>query len=476
MSEARTKILCTVGPACAGETILAQLMAAGADLFRVNGAHAKPEELRGWVELVRAASRRARRPASVLVDLPGTKLRVGELEGGQMELEAESRVHLVPDTRLDDPAQVPIRGIDDLSGVAQGLEVLLADGQIRMRVLEHKDKGLLCKVMDGGTLLQGKGVDFPGGRLETNVPTERDEELARAAVEAGVDCLALSFVRQAGDVVRLRKLLDEIGARHMPVIVKIEREDAVEALDSILAKASGVMVARGDLGVDVGPERVPSLQKQIIEMATRYGRPVIVATEMLESMVERPRPTRAEAGDVANAVFEGADGVMLSAETAVGENPVLVVRTMSGILSAAESDPHAPYAGTHRFQRPASLRGRPDQHVVHAAVYLAVETQADAIVVFTRTGASAFRLSKERPRAPIFAYTPTEEVCRRMTFAWGVRPRYLPMAEGTDATVARVVEELRETERLPQGSRAVLCMGSARDTAGTTTMIQLLTL
>lgn len=476
MTDARTKILATVGPACANETILSQLMAAGADIFRINGAHAKTEELPIWVDMIRNAARRARRPASVLVDLPGTKLRTGTFRGGSASYTEGQEVRLVPGRAGGDSKTIPVRSISDLSGVQKGGEVLLSDGQIRLRVTKVDGKSLLATVLDGGELRPNKGVDFPGARLATTVPTRRDRVLAKAAVAAGADALALSFVREAADVIRLRRLLVKVRAQNVPIIVKIEREDAVDALESILRHASGVMVARGDLGVDVGPERVPTLQKRIIEMATRFGRPVIVATEMLESMVERSRPTRAEAGDVANAVFEGADGVMLSAETAVGEHPVLVVQTMSRILAAAERDPHAPHAGSTSFLPPENVRGRPDQHVVHSAVYLAEETKADAIVVFTRTGSSALRLSKERPRAPIFAYTPTEEVCRRLTFAWGVRPRYLPMAEHTDATVARVVEQLRTHERFPAGSRAVLVMGAARDTAGTTTMIQLLTL
>lgn len=476
MTDPRTKILCTVGPSCADETVLAQLIAAGGDVFRVNGAHATPEELPAWVDLVRSASRRARSPASVMVDLPGTKLRTGGFKDGEVELVQGAAVRVAPGRSGGTASFVPIRAIADLSAVKKGAEILLADGQIRLRVTSRDGKAVRTRVVDGGMITRNKGVDFPGSRLPTTVPTRRDRLLAKAAVAAGADALALSFVRQASDVVRLRRLLHNEGGADIPIVVKIEREDAVEELDSILTKASALMVARGDLGVDVGPERVPTLQKHIIETATRYGRPVIVATEMLESMINRSRPTRAEAGDVANAVFEGADGVMLSAETAIGQQPVLAVRTMARILAAAERDRHAPYAGTAGFERPASLRGRPDQHVVHSAVYLAEETKADAIVVFTRTGASAFRLSKERPRSPVYAYSPTEEVCRRLTFAWGVRPRWLPMAEGTDAVVARVSDELRRRERLPQGSRAVLVMGAQRDPAGTTTMIQLLTL
>jgi pyruvate kinase len=453
------------------------MIEAGADVMRVNGAHTPPDQIARWVTRVRQASEKAGRRASVLVDLPGTKIRVGTFAGrASIDLEPHQVVRLFPGKARGTPDRIPIRSLNDLSVVPLDVPVLLADGAIRLLVTGREGKALRARVIEGGELLAGKGVDFPGARLPTVVPTRQDGTLARAAVAARADGLALSFVRHADDVLRLRRLLKRERTEDMPIVVKIEREDAVENLHLILRHADAALVARGDLGVDVGPERVPPMQKQIIEAARRMGRPVIVATEMLESMVTRTRPTRAEASDVAGAVFEAADAVMLSAETAVGRHPVLAVETMARILSAAEADPGAPYAGHHHLA-PASLPGRADQHVVHAAVTLARNTNAEAIVVFTRTGTSAVRLSKERPNSTIHAYATSEQICRRLTLAWGVRPKRLPSVEGgTDAIVARVRRELRRQDHLPRGSRAVLVMGAARDPAGATTMIQLLQL
>lgn len=474
--HARTRIVCTVGPACEDEQTLAAMLEAGASVLRINGAHAAPEDIPLWVERLRRASKRAKRVAAVLVDLPGTKIRVGRFKGrDSIPLEAGQVVRLFPGKTGGTTERIPVRSLTDLGAVPLDATVLLDDGQIRLLVTGREDKALRARVLEGGVLKAGKGIDFPGARLPTKVPTRKDRQLARAAVKAGADAVALSFVRTVSEVDNLRRLLAREGAPDMPVVVKIEREDAVEELHGILRHSHSALVARGDLGVDVGPERVPPLQKEIIEVARRVGRPAIVATEMLESMITKSRPTRAEASDVAGAVFDGADAVMLSAETAIGRHPVLAVETMARILRAAEAAPDAPYAG-HHYLAPTSLPGRPDQHVVHAAVQLAEETDAQAIVVFTRTGSSAVRLSKERPRSPVFAYAPSDAICRRLALAWGVRPMRLPEVKGgTDAVVARVVRELRRTEKFSAGTRAVLVMGGARDPAGATTMIQLLT-
>ncbi len=476
MHEARTKILCTVGPACAGVDALLDLIDAGADGFRVNGAHVAPADLAGWIGRIRQASRRAGLDVAVMVDLPGTKLRVGPLRGGVATLATGAAVRLFTGRGTGDAENVRVRGIRDLSAVRAGAVVLLVDGRIRLRVKRRRGTSLHCVVLDGGELEEGKGVDFPGARLKTTVPTAKDRKIARAAVAAGADMLALSFVRSPDAVTRLRRLLAREGAPDLPVVVKIERGDAVDAVDAILGRADAAIVARGDLGVDVGPERVPTMQKRIIEAGRRAGRPVLVATEMLESMIENARPTRAEASDVANAVFEGADGVMLSGETAVGKHPAAAVRTMARIVVAAEADPHAPYAGSASLAHMRMPRGRPDQHVVHAAVTLAEHAEAEAIVVFTRTGMSALRLSKERPHARIHAFAPTDAVCRRLALCWGVRPKRLPAGRSTDALIHRVTSVLRDAEGLDVGARAVLVMGGAQDPAGATTLIKLLTL
>lgn len=331
-----------------------------------------------------------------------------------------------------DRERVPLREMHWFADVVPGGQVVIGDGAARLEIVSASASGLELKAVDEVGIREGVGVQFPGLALPTSVPTRRDRDLLRAAVEAGADMVSQSFVRTPDDVARVRDLVREHGGRRTLVVAKIERVDAVVAADAILAQADGALLGRGDLGIDAGVEAVPSLQKRVLEAGRRTGRPVVIATEMLESMVESRRPTRAEASDVAGAVYEGADGVMLSAETAIGRHPAHVVATMAGILAAAEADPAAPYAGRPGWPTLPSRSGRPDQHVVRAAVGLARETGARAILVFTRTGASAIRLSKERPEAHIHAFARDEATCRRLTFAWGVRPTELPDCQGTD--------------------------------------------
>ncbi len=477
MRTVRTRIIATVGPACEAPSALVDVIRAGADVMRINASHVLPDEIAPWVRRIRSAAKTAGRTIAALVDLPGTKIRVGDLgpEGG-VELATGDRIRVVRGRRGGGRDRLPVDPLPWLSRLTPGTRVLLADGQLELKVVGGDPRGLDAIVTVGGRLLAGKGVHVPGARFPTRVPTAEDLTLLEAAVAADADAIALSFVRDAADVDRARAHLDRLGRPDLPLVAKIEREDAVEAIDEILERANVAIVARGDLGVDVGPERVPSLQRRILAAARRHGRPAYVATEMLESMIERSRPTRAEASDVAGAVFDGADGVMLSAETAIGRHPALAVRTMDRILAAAEGDPHAPYADTPGFVPPDRSAGRPDRQVVRAAVGLAAAVGAAAIVVLTREGASAFRLSKERPRTPIVAYAPRDAVMRRLSLAWGVVARRLPGGRTSDARIDAVAERLRRDEGLASDATVVVVMGGPTDPAGTTTSIKLLRL
>ncbi len=477
MTAARTRIVCTLGPASGSHETLVGLIQAGADVFRLNGAHIEDGSVRGWVRRIRRASTAAKRLVSVMVDLPGVKLRVGTFQSGEsVDLEPGATVTLAAGRGGGDPWRLLVHPWPDPRAVRPGQEVLLDDGRLRLRVVRRRGAELVATVEEGGVLQAGRGVAFPGVELGLEVPTRRDRRLAREAATAGADWLALSFVRDGEDLQRLRRSLRRAGVPVLPVAAKIERREAVAQLDGILRHAEAVMVARGDLGVDVGGENVPALQKVIVEAAHQAGRPVIIATEMLDSMTWRVRPTRAEVSDVAGAVFEGTDAVLLSAETAIGDHPVLTVQTLDQILLSAEADPHAPYAGSGLLPPPASTPGRPDQHVVHAAVALARTTEARAIVVFSRSGQSAIRLSKERPRAAIHAFAPRSSICRRLTLAWGVSAQRIPASGGTDGIVGAVTRRLLADGALAAGDRAVLVMGGARDPAGATTLIKLLSL
>jgi pyruvate kinase len=473
---AKTKIVCTVGPASADPAVLAGMIRAGADVFRVNGAHADEADIARWAQRMRRARKESGYPAGLMVDLPGIKIRAGRFESPDpVALPVGGRVTFFPGQRGGTAARIPVHPWPDVSSLRKGAAVLLDDGRLVARVVSRSRDEVRAEVEHGGLLAAGKGVAFRGATLAQSVPTRRDRALARAAIAAGADWLCLSFVATPQDILRLRALAKRAGAPDLPLCAKIERAVCFEDLEAILRTADASIVARGDLGVDVGAENVPALQRQIIDTALVVGRPVIVATEMLDSMTTRERPTRAEVSDVAGAVFEGSDAVMLSGETAMGVHPVLAVETMNGILLSAEGSIHAPYAGGPRALGLASRPDRPDQHVVRAAVALAEQTGARAIVVFSRSGASVLRTSKERPHALIHGFSPQADVCRQLTLAWGVKPQRLAAIGSTDALADRVLESLRASGHLRAGERAVLVMGGARDPIGTTTMIKLLT-
>jgi pyruvate kinase len=475
MREARAKIVATLGPASKSLGVLVAIARAGADVVRINGAHVTPEALAPLVATVRRASRRAGRPLAVLVDLPGDKQRIGVPSGGETTLVAGRRVALLAGTgSLQDPGAIPIPPAV-LRTLVAGSEVLLGDGNLVLRVLSRAGGRAVAHVEAGGLLRARVGIHVRGAAHAGPVPTRRDLRLAVAAVAAGADAVALSFVRGPKDVSRLRR---HLAARRLPMpllVAKLERREALANLDAVLDASDGVMVARGDLGLEYGPEEVPGLQKRILEAAGRRGRFVITATQMLESMTKAPRPTRAEASDVANAVFDGTDAVMLSGETAVGDHPALVVETMNRILLAAEADPHCPFSGDPRRPAPVADPSRPDRLVVRAAVRLADDVGAAAVVVFTRGGQSARRLAKERPRAPIYAFAAEESVARGLLLSWGVRPRRMPAGRTTDARLRGVLARLRKAEHLRRGARVVLVMGGAGDPAGTTSLVKLLT-
>jgi pyruvate kinase len=476
MREARVKIVATVGPASRPPARLRELIAAGADVLRVNGAHAPPESLAAFVADARRAARGLRREIAVLLDLPGVKVRIGRVPGGSVELLRGDPVRLASTaTRGPNGVVVLPAPRSVLVAARPGGEVLLADGNVVLEVVSRGRAGVLCRATTGGVVRDRTGIHLRGARHRGPVLLALDHRLALAGVAAGVDAIAISFVRGPEDVRGLRRRLEARASRVPLLVAKIERREAVERLDEVLGAVDGVMVARGDLGLEYGPEEVPGLQKRILETASRHGRLAITATQMLETMTTAVRPTRAEASDVANAVFDGTDAVMLSGETAVGAHPAHVVATMDRILKAAEQDPHCPYAGDPSHPCPAADPARPDRLVVRAAVRLAQDARAAAVVVFTRGGQSARRMAKERPRAPIYAFAHEVDVLRGLQLSWGVRPRILTEHAARGRIVAAVRANLRRDGILKPGERVVLVMGAKDDPTGTTTLIRLLT-
>jgi pyruvate kinase len=433
----RAKIVCTLGPASTDPGRIGALIDAGMDCARLNMSHGNHAEHAARVATVREQAQKRDRAVAVLLDLQGPKTRIGTFEKGAVELKAGADF-MITTRKVVGNEQWVSTDLEELArDVRPGNVILLADGMLKLEVTEVKDDHVHTRVVVGGVLKDHKGLALPGVKVSTPSLTEKDLADVAFGLEQGVDFVALSFARRAEDIAELRKLLRR-GPGFVPIVAKIESTEGVDNLEAIIDEADGIMVARGDLGVELGPEKVPLLQKQAIAAANKKGKLVITATEMLESMVKSPRPTRAEASDVANAVLDGTDAVMLSAETAVGEYAVEAVRTMATIVEEIEESAH------YRARRgPISLALHVSTDAVaRAAVVAADEIEADAIACYTETGATARLLSEYRPRQPIVALTNREEQYLRLALEWGVIPRRMTLQPTTDQMVEMAAREV----------------------------------
>ncbi|MEO8953783.1 MAG: pyruvate kinase [Ktedonobacteraceae bacterium] len=456
-----TKIVCTIGPASNSEERIEQLMRAGMNVARLNFSHGTQNDHAIVIERVRSISARLGCAVAILQDLQGPKIRTGQLKDGQP-------VMLVDGTETTITTR-PIIGDADMfattyqplpQDVKVGDRILLDDGLLELRVLAHNETDVRCLVVHGGLLKEHKGINLPGVAVSAPALTEKDRDDLKFGVLHKVDYVALSFVRKPQDVVEAKQLIKQYQAElnagkltqiGIPLIAKLEKPEAVARLDEILDVVDGVMVARGDLGVEMAPEKVPLIQKRIINRCNDLGLPVITATQMLESMITNPRPTRAEASDVANAILDGTDSVMLSGETAAGAYPIEAVQMMVRIALETES-------GNRTARQPQCKRLTQAHAVSHAARALAEEASVQAIVVFTRSGASAHLISKDRPRTPILAYTPSECVYRQLALWWGVWPHILPM-QGTTEELISVVDKRLQDDKLQKPGDHVVIMG-----------------
>lgn len=459
----RTKIVATLGPASTEPRVLARMIRAGLDVARLNFSHGTIRDHTRAVRLLRAASGRVGKEVGVLLDLQGPRIRVGELPGGSLKTANGDEVLVTARPGAAGAKRIPIDYPGLLKDVRVGDRVLIDDGLVELRVLGRARGGLRARVVRGGTVSDHKGVNFPGVRLGVPALTPKDRRDLALGLALGVDYVALSFVRGPEDIVGLRRLLRR--ALHPPlVIAKIERREAVENLEAILDVADGVMVARGDLGVEYPTERVPILQKRIIDRANRREVLVITATQMLESMVHASRPTRAEATDVANAIFDGTDAVMLSAETAVGRYPEAAVATMARI--AAEADE---FSATTRMPRRSDggTMQSPTHALAHTAYQAAREIRARSLVVFTHSGYSARLVSKSRPSQPILALSPLRSTCRRLAIAWGVAPVRVPMWRAAEGMIEAGLRILIRMKFLRRGDWVVAMAGTTTRSGGT---------
>jgi pyruvate kinase len=458
----RTKVVATLGPASSNPEILGGMVEAGLDVVRLNFSHGERADHVARFELVRALAKERDHNLAVLVDLQGPKIRVGVVGDTGVRLDRGEEVTLVSGTETCAEPDIPVVYPALAADVHQGDRILLDDGAIGLRVEDVEGERVRCEVERGGVVKSRKGVNLPGVAVSAASLTAKDRADVATAVEFGADYVALSFVRRPEDVAEAKQAIAEHGG-DIPVVAKLERPEAIDVLDEILEVADAVMVARGDLGVELAVEQVPPIQKHIIARANSLGVPVITATQMLESMVASPRPTRAEASDVANAIFDGTDAVMLSQETAIGQYPIEAVATMNRIAKEAEATPHLsapPPPAVGALDVPAT--------VCRAAVQVASDLGARAIVAFTESGASARYVSRFRPRTPIIGLTTSDAVRRRMALYWGVETAS-PLGKGTqvrgmiDDADARIVEE----GLLVPGDLVVVVAGSPGGRGGT---------
>jgi len=458
----RTKIIATIGPSTCSDERLDELVSAGMDVARLNASHSRPDELDVRVKAVRSAAERAGRHVAIMLDLAGPKVRMG-IVAKDTVLSAGQSFILFAEERPGDASGASVT----YQGLAQDLRpgdrILVDDGRIELSVESISGGDVYTRVVTGGTLVSRKGVNVPGVTLSVDPITSYDEEVLRFGLKAQVDYVAQSFVRSAEDIVRLRRLM---GDETVPIVAKVEKHEAMGHIDEIVEVSDAVMVARGDLGVETSPEQVPVFQRKIIEVCRDRSTPVIVATQMLESMILAPRPTRAEASDVANAIFSRVDAVMLSAETAVGAYPAESVETMATIAMTAEAS-----LGPSRPRHAGEATTDVTRAVSTAVRELAEELKVVAIVTATQSGSTARAVAGHRPLVPIIAVTPFAQVARRLALVWGVTPVVLPLAEETTQMLIAIDEMLLRTGVAKPGDRVAVTAGIASRSAGATDFV-----
>jgi len=462
MLDRRTKIVCTLGPAVASEDAILRLVQDGMDVARLNfshGDHADHEQNYNWV---RSATDATGRAVGILADLQGPKIRLGRFKNGSEQLDNDEIVRITVDDveGTHDRVSTTYKNLAD--DAKPGDRLLIDDGKVAIECIEVDGNDVVCRVTEGGPVSNNKGVSLPGMDISVPALSEKDIADLRFALKLGVDFIALSFVRSPADIDLVHEIMDEEG-RRVPVIAKLEKPEAVDALESIILAFDAVMVARGDLGVEVPLEQVPLVQKRAVQIARENAKPVIVATQMLDSMIENSRPTRAEASDVANAVLDGADAVMLSGETSVGVDPHNVVRTMARIVQRAETDGRVP---------PLSHVPRTKRGVIsYSARDIAERLNAKAIVAFTTSGDTAKRVARLHSQLPLLVFTPHEAVRSQLALTWGAQTFLSADVDSTDEMMLSMDKALLDMEEYEEGDLVVVVAGTPAGIAGNTNMI-----
>src|SRR5262245_47334570 len=461
----RTKIVCTIGPSSDSEEMIARLIAAGMSVARLNFSHGTPEYQRDLIRKIKRIRMALNKPVAILQDLQGPKIRIGIIEGGIVQLQPGGEFVLTSDDIAGDAnrASVSLKTLPQEVNV--GDPVLLADGNIELRVERVIPPNIYCRVIVGGQLSSHKGINLPASQVHVDSLTSKDRNDILIGLEEKVDAVALSFVRKADDILACRKVIADHGCK-IPIVAKIEKHEAVQNIDSIVAVSQAIMVARGDLGVEIDLEKVPLVQKAIIRKCNALGKPVITATQMLQRMVDNPRPTRAEATDVANAILDGTDAVMLSDESAAGKYPIEAVMMMDRIARAAES-----CLDEVKFEN-VPIDATTNDAISRASYFIAKETGAAAIITPTWSGSTACRVSRFRPKQVIIATTPNEAVLDFLSLSWGVVPIPIPQSETMDEMIRLSLYAARNARYLEPGQHVIVTGGAPLHVADKTNYIE----
>lgn len=463
----RTKVVCTIGPASRSTEVLARLVEAGMSVVRLNFSHGTHPQHREVIHNVRGIAHRLGRPIAVIQDLAGPKIRIGKLQSGSISLRAGQLYTLTTRRVLGDEHQVSVTYPALTKAVKPGDPLLLGDGALELEVTQSGDEDITCRVIVGGPLLSGKGIHLPTRTIEAPSLSEKDKNDLAFGMNEGVDFVALSFVRSQSDITEARHHMKKLG-RSVPIIAKIEKHEALSNIDEIIQVVDGIMVARGDLGIETSLANVPLVQKMLIEKCNRVAKPVITATEMLRSMVENPRPTRAEVTDVANAILDGTDAVMLSEETAVGKFPVEAAAMMAQIAQRVEKG--FPFHGWMRKSQ--GSQKRLPEAVAHAACQLAEQIGASSIITCTELGLTSRLVAKYRPSQPILAATPNETTFRRLALVWGVVPIQSERIRNTEEMLEKALAAVRKAGLARPGETVVLTAGPRGNVPGTANLIK----
>jgi len=464
----KTKIVATIGPASSNPEVIEQLINAGMNVARLNFSHGSHEEHGQVLNSIRSLSRKMNRPVGILLDLQGPKIRTGKLKDGEpIELKRNAKVAISTTATIGEGDTIATTYKKLAGDVEEGDRILLDDGLIELKVLSKDKDSVICRVINGGLLKERKGINLPGVNVSADSLTEKDKKDLNFGIRVGVDYFALSFVRTADDLKTIKSIMKKQGA-DIPVVAKIEKPEAVDNLDSILEVADGIMVARGDLGVEMKPEKVPTIQKHIISKSISANKPVITATQMLESMIVNPIPTRAEASDVFNAIIDGTDAIMLSGETASGRNPVKAVKMMTRIAKEAEKSHFMTYNITHK----KDLDDTVTHAVAQSSVNIMQEIDAKAIIAFSVSGKTSKLISKQRPAKPVFGLTPEASIYNRLALLWGITPLLISRIEDTKRIIEAGENILVDKQMIKEDDLVVIITGLALK-AGSTNLIKI---